>query len=94
MLSQPHAAEFPSLASEQIFFDNAGGTQVVRSVTESVLHYLVNTNAQISATYPVSLESQKTIEDAWSSAARYINANRDEVMLGASSIQLLRNLAL
>ncbi|CAK7200159.1 hypothetical protein SEUCBS139899_002850 [Sporothrix eucalyptigena] len=88
-----HAADFPGLANKQIFFDNAGGTQVVRGVTEAIVDYLTNTNAQIGASYPVSLASQKIIEDAWSSAAKYINAGRDEVMLGASSTQLLRNLA-
>ncbi|VUC26862.1 unnamed protein product [Clonostachys rosea] len=85
---------FPALQHhEQIFMDNAGGTQTLGTVIDSVVNYIKLNNAQIGATYPVARSSIKLIEDGWQAAAKYINADRSEVVFGASTTQLLRNLS-
>ena len=38
-------AEFPALASEDVFFDNPGGTQVPHQVIDRMVDYLVTKNA-------------------------------------------------
>jgi selenocysteine lyase/cysteine desulfurase len=37
-------AHFPALAQDQVFMDNAGGSQVLSSVIESIEKYLKYTN--------------------------------------------------
>ena len=38
-------AHFPALASQTIYFDNPGGTQVAQEVLQNITHYLQSTNA-------------------------------------------------
>ena len=47
-------AEFPALAGNWIFLDNAGGSQVLRRVADRIHDYLLTTSVQLGATYAVS----------------------------------------
>ncbi|MCJ1353686.1 MAG: hypothetical protein MMC33_003673 [Icmadophila ericetorum] len=84
---------FPALKSGQIFFDNAGGSQVLDTVIESVRDYLANTNVQLGATYGTSLKSTFLYNEGYKTAAEYINATPEEVVIGSSTTQLFRNLS-
>lgn len=86
-------AQFPSLAKKQVFGDNAGGSQVLESVAKSISDYLINTNVQLGASYNTSKVSTAIFDDAYKTAAQYVNAHADEVVLGASTTQVFRNLA-
>lgn len=86
-------ANFPALGQDQVFFDNAGGSQVLGSVIDSIRDYLINSNVQLGATYDVGKKATSRYEDGYEAAARYINASRDEIVLGSSTTQLFRNLS-
>ncbi|KAF9768171.1 Aminotransferase-like protein fgm3 [Fusarium sp. DS 682] len=83
--------QFPALAKPQIFGDNAGGSQVLG--TNSIAEYLIETNVQLGASYKTSTQSTTIFDNAYKAAAKYINAGIDEIVIGASTTQVLRNLA-
>ncbi|MCJ1476669.1 hypothetical protein MMC13_005337 [Lambiella insularis] len=85
--------QFPALKHEQVFFDNAGGSQVLGKVIESIKTYLSDTNVQIGGTYAIGKESTRLYDAGMQAAAKYINASPDEIVLGSSTTQLMRNLS-
>jgi cysteine desulfurase family protein (TIGR01976 family) len=84
---------FPSLEVDQIFLDNAAGSQVLGDVVSSISDYLLTTNVQLDASYSTSQEATATFDGAHDACAKHINAHTDEIVLGPSTTQLLRNLA-
>ncbi|PSN72456.1 PLP-dependent transferase [Corynespora cassiicola Philippines] len=85
--------QFPALAQDQVFLDNAGGSQTLSPVIESITQYLSKTNVQLGASYHTGQISNTKYEEGYQAAAKYINAGRDEIVLGASTTQLFMNLA-
>ncbi|PWY83539.1 PLP-dependent transferase [Aspergillus heteromorphus CBS 117.55] len=86
-------SRFPALNQEQVFLDNAGGSQVLDTVIESIVSYLSNTNVQLGATYKTSKLSTAAYGHGYEAAAKFINASPDEICLGVSTTQLLHNLS-
>lgn len=87
-------AQFPALASEWVFLDNAGGSQVLASVADRVREYLLSTSVQIGATYePSRLAAERTAAAHRAGAALVNAADPSEIVLGPSSTQLLQSLA-
>lgn len=86
-------SSFPALGKEQVFFDNAGGSQVLGSVVDSIRDYLIGSNVQLGATYAVGKKANVSYENAYQAAAKYVNASREEIVLGPSTTQLFRNAA-
>lgn len=85
---------FPALQDEWIYMDNAGGTQVARQVGERLNDYLYNTNVQLGASYDVSEQSGKRVEEAQQQWAEVLNAKqKEEIVFGSSTSQLLKNLS-
>ncbi|KAF3769186.1 hypothetical protein M406DRAFT_92499 [Cryphonectria parasitica EP155] len=82
---------FPALGEKQVFFDNAGGSQILGTVIDSIRDYYVNSNVQLGATYHTGKTANTRYENAYQAAAKYINASRDEIVLGSSTTQLFRN---
>ena len=86
-------SHFPALAGGTAFFDNAGGSQVLRGVAERVADYLLTTSVQLGASYAVSQKALDRVTEARRRIATLIGATRpDEVVLGPSTTQLMRNL--
>ncbi|KAI1083323.1 pyridoxal phosphate-dependent transferase [Whalleya microplaca] len=55
-------SNFPALQQDQIFFDNAGGSQTLGTVIESIRDYLSKTNVQLGATYKTGkISNSKTV---------------------------------
>lgn len=81
------------LLSPRQYFDNAGGSQVLKEVIDSIVHYLSNNNVQLGASYPVSKTSSDLFEAGQKAVARYINTTPDCVVIGPSTTQLFRNLS-
>ena len=71
--------QFPALDQPQVFFDNAGGTQALGQVVQSILDYLTKTNVQLGATYSASKDSTSRYNHGLEAAARYVNAAPDEI---------------
>ncbi|KAI8938673.1 hypothetical protein NX059_004541 [Plenodomus lindquistii] len=84
---------FPALQQDQVFLDNAGGSQTLGDVIDSIAQYLSKTNVQLGASYHTGSQSNTKYEQGYQAAAKYINAGRDEIVLGASTTQLFMNLA-
>ena len=87
-------AEFPALAGDWVFLDNAGGSQVLRRVADRIHDYLLTTSVQLGATYAVSRNAAERVLAARRTIARLINAEHDEeVVMGASTTSLIFMLA-
>ena len=87
-------SQFPALADNQwAYFDNAGGAQVLKSVADRVSDYLLTTSVQTGASYDVSQRATARVTESRVKIARLIGASRpEEVVLGPSTTQLMRNL--
>ncbi|KAI1735975.1 PLP-dependent transferase [Xylaria scruposa] len=86
-------SEFPALAGEQIFFDNAGGSQTLGTVIEGIRDYLARTNVQLGATYKTGKLATERYDAGFAAGARYINADASEIVFSASTTQLFRNVS-
>ena len=87
-------SQFPGLASPWVLFDNAGGSQILGGVVESLSDYLLHTNVQHGASYEVSQRSTARVGQAQTKLAKFINASRaEEVVMGSSSSMLIKQLA-
>ncbi|MCJ1460754.1 hypothetical protein MMC28_011136 [Mycoblastus sanguinarius] len=86
---------FPALQQlHQIYFDNAGGSQVLSTVASSVKNYLEETNVQLGASYNVAQQSTESYGKGVEAAAKFMNADVDEIVIGPSTTQLFSNLSL
>jgi cysteine desulfurase family protein (TIGR01976 family) len=87
--------QFPALAGDWVFFDNAGGSQTLETVGDRIRDYLLSSNVQLGASYEVSQKSGARVAEGTAAIAAYINAaDPSEVVLGSSTSLLLRVLAL
>ena len=87
-------AQFPALAGDWVFFDNAGGSQTLATVAERISDYLLTSNVQLGASYAVSQQSGARVRDAHLSIAELIGAARpDEIVMGPSTTALMYTLA-
>ncbi|KAK7907883.1 cysteine desulfurase protein [Apiospora marii] len=86
-------SKFPALNQDQVYFDNAGGSQTLGTVVDSICQYLTNNNVQLGATYRVGKLATARYNDGFASAAKYVNAQEDEIAFGSSTTQLYRNLS-
>ena len=88
-------AQFPGLSSQWAFLDNAGGSQVLRTVAERVADYLLTTSVQTGASYAVSQKASARLSEARGKIARLLNAARpEEIVFGPSTSVVLRFLAI
>lgn len=87
-------SHFPALASEWGYFDNAGGSQVLRQVAERVSDYMLTTSVQTGASYQPSVIASARVAEARARIATYVGASRpDEIVFGPSTTVLMRFLA-
>ncbi|MBE9158145.1 cysteine desulfurase-like protein [Nodosilinea sp. LEGE 06152] len=85
---------FPSLAGDWVFFDNAGGSQILRPVVDRITEFLYESNVQLGASYAVSQRATERVAAGSKAMAQFINAaDPAEVILGSSTSALLRILA-
>lgn len=81
-------AHFPALAQAQVFFDNAGGSQILGEAADSIRDYLLSHNVQLGATYKVSAQSTDAYYTGFNAAAEYVNAKPDEIGMCCVLLQL------
>ena len=72
-------AHFPALASDTIYFDNPGGTQIAQEAIQRIDQYLRATNANHGGAFRTSRESDATVAEARQAVADFLNAARPEV---------------
>ena len=82
--------EFPALAQDFVFLDNAGGSQVLARVADRVRDYLLTSSVQLGASYAHSQAAGAKVLQARQSVARLINAAHDEeVVMGGATTALM-----
>jgi cysteine desulfurase family protein (TIGR01976 family) len=87
-------AAFPALDGEWTYMDNAGGSQCLRSVAERITDYLLRCNVQHGASYEPSVRAGERLLRAQARLAEFVGAREPrEIVFGASTTQLLANLA-
>ena len=86
-------AQFPALAGETVFLENAGGSQVPGFVADRMHRYLTQTYVQLGAGYPLSQQCTATVDEAHAFARTFVNAGDGQAILGSSSTALLNILA-
>ncbi|KAI0326182.1 PLP-dependent transferase [Cubamyces sp. BRFM 1775] len=83
---------FPALASGFLYGDNAGGSQCLTDVVSRISDYLLNTNVQLGADYPVSVTSTNRVASGAEAARELFNAESvDEIAYGSSSTMIVEN---
>ena len=85
--------QFPALGQDQIFMDNAAGSQVVKPCIDAIHDYFCNINVQPAAEYSVALQAISRLEAGYKAGAEFVNASVDEIVYGASTTQLVRNVS-
>ncbi|MDB9373371.1 cysteine desulfurase-like protein [Nodularia sphaerocarpa] len=86
---------FPALAGKWTFFDNAGGSQTLKTVVDRISEYLLTTNVQLGASYEVSQLAGERVALANQGMATLINAKSPkEVVMGSSTTMMLKILSL
>lgn len=85
---------FPALAGDWTFFDNAGGSQILKPVVDRITEFLYTSNVQLGASYQVSQTASARVAQGAEAMATLINAaSPEEVILGPSTSALFRMLA-
>jgi len=83
-------AEFPALAGNTVFLDNAGGSQVLKRVADRVHEYLLNHSVQLGASYAQSQLAGEKVLAARRAVAELVNAaHDDEVVMGGATTALM-----
>lgn len=87
-------AQFPALASDTIFLENAGGSQVPRCVADATRDYMLESYVNLAAGYAKSDIATRTVGQAHDFINLLMNGqNVGKVILGPSSTQLVYMLA-
>lgn len=85
---------FPALNGDQVFLDNAGGSQVARHVADRLTRYLLGPNVQLGASYGASVRGGEMVNEGRAALAALLNASRpEEIVMGATTTQLFGQLA-
>ncbi|CAN5887770.1 cysteine desulfurase-like protein [soil metagenome] len=83
-------SEFPALAGNTVFLDNAGGSQVLKRVADRIGDYLLTSSVQLGASYAASQQAGDKVLAARRAVAELINAPHDEeVVMGGATTALM-----
>ncbi|MEQ1822088.1 MAG: aminotransferase class V-fold PLP-dependent enzyme [Fimbriimonadaceae bacterium] len=86
--------QFPALAGDTIFLENAGGSQVPSCVINAISDYMRNSYVQLGAPYQVAERATQTVDNAHEFINLFMNGvGIGEVALGPSCTQLVTMLA-
>jgi cysteine desulfurase family protein (TIGR01976 family) len=79
---------FSALDQPLAFFDGPGGTQVPDEVIDAIAGYLRTSNANVSGPYSTSRRTEELVVRARDTAARFLDADPDEVAFGQNMTTL------
>lgn len=86
--------QFPGLGNGWIFFDNAGGTQILARAVDRMNDFLFNTNVQTGGSYELSLKAAAALQAGREAMMQFVNAGRpEEIAFASSTTVALQNLA-
>ncbi len=86
--------QFPGLGQGWAFFDNAGGSQILKRAVDRIQEFLFTRNVQTGGSYEVSVRARQAVEQSRMALATFVNAGRpEEIVMGPSTTVLLQQLA-
>lgn len=86
--------QFPALADGFAYFDNAGGSLVLKTVADRIHDYLLTTSVQTGASYVHSQRASARLAEARARIALFMGAKRpEEIVFGPSTTALVQYLA-
>ncbi len=85
--------QFPALAADTIFLENAGGSQVPKVVADRISDYMMSSYVQLGAGYGLSQRASRVVDEAHEFVRLLMNGGGGEVILGPSTSALLRMLS-
>ena len=86
--------QFPALAKEWAFFDNAGGSQTLQGAMDRIVEFLTHRDVQIGGSYEISQLAAEALMDGRRAAQTFVNAARpEEIVFGPSTTALVQTLA-
>jgi len=86
--------QFPGLKNGWVYFDNAGGTQILSGVVDRLNEFLFNANVQTGGSYETSQKAAASLLAGRRAMQTLVNAKRSEEIVFASSATVaLQNLA-
>ena len=86
--------QFPGLKGDWAFFDNAGGTQILKGVVDRMNEFLFERNVQTGGSYEVSLKAVEALQRGRTAMQTLLNAERpEEIVFAPSATVALQNLA-
>ena len=86
-------AQFPALAGDMVYLENAGGSQVPAIVADSIRDYMLTSYVQLGAGYPLSHRATELVDEAHDFVRLMMNGEDGHVILGSSTSALLLMLA-
>ena len=87
-------SEFPSLNRPEVFLDNPGGTQIVRSSMDRIIRYFIQCNANHGGAFQTSQVSDALVDEARQAMADFFNAgSSNEIVFGANMTTLTFNIS-
>jgi cysteine desulfurase family protein (TIGR01976 family) len=81
-------SRFPAFASGVAFLDGPGGTQCPQSVIDAVGGYLRESNANLGGAFAASRRSDHLVEQAHTTAARFLGCRPGETIFGQNMTTL------
>jgi cysteine desulfurase family protein (TIGR01976 family) len=81
-------ARFPALGSGVAFLDAPGGTQCPQSVIDAIGDYLRESNANLGGAFAASRRSDELVEQAHTTAARFLGCRAEETIFGQNMTTL------
>ena len=82
-------SHFPALATDDIYFDNPGGTQVAREAIARMQQYFEQSNANHGGAFRTSLASDAVVVEARKAVAAFLNARvPEEIVFGQNMTSL------
>ena len=86
--------QFPGLKNEWVFFDNAGGSQILKKVVDKISDYYYTNNVQLGGSYDVSKQAANALLQGRQDIATLFNASRaEEIVFGGATTVLLQQLS-
>jgi cysteine desulfurase family protein (TIGR01976 family) len=81
-------SRFSALATDLVFFDAPGGSQVPDEVIDAIADYLRTSNANVSGPYETSRRTEELVDRSRASAAAFLGCSTDEVVFGPNMTSL------
>jgi cysteine desulfurase family protein (TIGR01976 family) len=81
--------QFPSLDRPAVFFDNPGGTQIVKHSLNRINQYLIENNANHEGAFETSRKSDEVLHEAHAAMADFLNAARPEEIIFGNNMTTL-----